>query len=76
MELEGKFQIELNLVGDGREFLNYWDWAHGHDVVCEIQDGRLFKSNYDENGDELPQTEISFVEFLGLVRQSILDISL
>ena len=71
MNLNGKHSIELNIVGDGREFLNYWDWAHGRDVCCQIRDGRLFKSNWGENGDELPETEITFAEFLDMVRQSI-----
>lgn len=42
--MTGKHKIELNLVEDGREFLNYWDWAHGKDVCCEIRDGKLYRT--------------------------------
>ena len=76
MELIGKHKIELNLPGDGRKFLNYWDWAHGKDVCCEIKDGELFKSNFDSDGNELPKTKITFAEFLRLVEESILAINL
>ena len=72
MELNGKHRIELNIVGDGREFLNYWDGG----VCCEIRDGRLFKSNWGENDEKLPETEITFAEFLDLVRQSISDVAI
>ena len=76
MELTGKHKIELNIIGDGREFLNYWDWAHGKDVVCEIRDGKMFKRNHAENGGDLPETEITFAEYLDLVRQSISEIQI
>ncbi len=75
MELEGKHRLELNYPGDGRLFLNYWDWAHGNDVCCEVVDGRLMKPNYDGDG-ELPSTEITFNEFLALVEESIQKIKL
>jgi hypothetical protein len=74
--MEGKHKIELNIVGDGREFLNYWDWAHGRDVVCEIKEGRLFKTLYDEDGKELPEQEIGFPEFIRLVKESVNNIDL
>jgi hypothetical protein len=70
-DLEGKHKLELNIVGDGREFLNFWDWAHGNDVVCEIRDNKLFYTPQDEKGNELPEKEISMAEFLDLVRESI-----
>jgi hypothetical protein len=63
----GKHTIEFNVVGDGREFLNFWDWAHGNDVVCEIIDNRLW---YTPPGEELPHT-IGFAQFLNLVRESV-----
>lgn len=75
MELEGKHKIELNYPGDGRVFLNYWDWAHGRDVCCQIIDGKLMKSNYDNEGNELPVTEISFSDFIKLVEESISKIA-
>ena len=73
MNLEGKYSIELKIngEGDGRKFLNYWDWAHGRDVCCEIKDGKLWRSQWDENGDELPSKEITFTEYLALVEDSI-----
>lgn len=37
-QLEGRYNLELNFPGDGRLFLNYWDWAHGIDVCAEVKD--------------------------------------
>jgi len=71
MKLEGKHQLEINYPGDGRVFLNYWDWSHGNDVCCQIVDGKLMKSVYDPTGNELPDLEISFSQFLALVEDSI-----
>lgn len=65
--VEGKYALELNFVGDGRLFLNFWDWAHGNDVVAEIKEGNLFLSNVDET-----EAEIDFNKFVELVKQSIL----
>lgn len=72
MELEGKHKIELNIVGDGRIFLNYWDWAHGNDVVCEFRDGKLLKCLPDDDSEQ----EISFAEFVESVKDSIGKINL
>jgi len=64
-------KIELELVinekPDGRIFLNCWDFQHGNDICCQIIDGKLFKSEYDEKGNELPRKEISLSEFINLV---------
>jgi hypothetical protein len=66
-----QMKIGLELViheePDGRKFLNYWDWKHGNDVCCQIIDGELFKSEYDEEGKELPKKQISFADFVKLV---------
>jgi len=62
----GKHKIELNIVGDGREFLNFWDWAHGNDVVCEIRDNSLIL-----NAGEPEEKIITFEEFLILVKASV-----
>lgn len=78
MDLQGKHKLELKINGerDGRKFLNYWDWAHGRDVCCEIKDGKLWLSQLDEQGEELPDKEITFTEFLALVEDSILKIDI
>jgi hypothetical protein len=62
MEVEYKMKINLeyNVVGDGREFLNFWDLSKGNDVVAEIKDGRLFLEGTDE---------ISIREFLRRVKE-------
>lgn len=65
-KLFGKHRLELNIVGDGREFLNFWDWAHGNDVYVEIRDKSLIL-----NADEPEEKVISFEEFLILVKASI-----
>lgn len=63
---EGKHNIELNIVGDGRAFLNFWDWAHGNDVVVEIVNGLLYYTP-----PEGEQYEIPFDTFLEMVAESI-----
>ena len=73
-QLIGKHALELNYPGDGRLFLNYWDWMHGDDVVAEIVDGKIMLSQYDDDGNELPEKEITFSEFLALVETSIKNI--
>lgn len=71
-DLTGKHELELNIIGDGREFLNFWDWAHGNDVICQITaEGKLMLIIYDEASSELPTKEITFPEFLQLVKDSI-----
>lgn len=72
-KVEGKYQIELNYVGDGRLFLNFWNNCGGGDVVCQIRDGKLFLQPLDENGNDLPVREVAFREFLGLVEASIIE---
>jgi len=65
-----QMKIDLELViheEPERKFLNYWDWKHGNDVCCQIIDGKLFKSEYDEEGNDLPEKEISFPDFIKLV---------
>lgn len=62
-----KIPIELNLP-DERMFLNFWNWKNGDDVICEIIDDKLMLSKHDENGDDLPPIEISFIEFCNLVK--------
>ncbi len=66
-----KESLELHSPGDGRLFLNFWDWAHGDDVIVEIINDKLMLRQRDENADELPSKEITFTEFLKLVKESI-----
>ena len=72
MKIEGKYSLELNYPGDERLFLNFWNHS-GPDVVVEIRDGKLYRSRYDEAGNELPEAEITFAEYLKLVEDSILN---
>lgn len=62
-----KIPIELN-IPDDRMFLNFWNWDNGDDVVCEIKDGKILLSQYDEDANELPPKEISFLEFCQMVK--------
>lgn len=49
-----KISIELHIVGDGRRFLNYWDYKNGNDVIVEIRSGKLFRK----------RTEVSVEKFI------------
>lgn len=53
-----KVDLELNDVGDGRIFLNFWNWKTGEDVVAEIKSGKLYM---DIDGVE---TEVSLQKFI------------
>lgn len=68
-DIRGKYELELNFPGDGRVFLNFWDYAHGNDVVAEMKEGKLFLVN-DGQGKEV---ETSFEQFCEKVKQSITD---
>lgn len=62
-----KLDIELNMPDD-RIFFNFWNWYNGDDVVCELRDGKLMLHQYDEEGNELPDKEISLEEFCLMVK--------
>ena len=66
-----KLELVINEDTDGRKFINYWYWKCGKDVCCQIINGELFKSEYDEDGDELPKRKITFAEFIDLVENVI-----
>jgi hypothetical protein len=78
-----KEKIELILNNDGTGFLNFWDFAHANDVIVDITpDGRLMKSDYifegneikeDENGEAMKTepVEITFKEYMDLVKASV-----
>lgn len=53
---------------NGEKYINYWDNIHGNDINCQIIDGKLFISEYNEKGNELSNKEISFLEFINLVK--------
>ena len=65
-----KIHIELNMPDD-RVFLNYWDSINGDDVTCQLIDGNLMLSQYNEHAEELPPKEITLTEFLEMVRKSV-----
>jgi hypothetical protein len=56
-----KVKLELNLLEDGRKFLNFWDSIQGNDVVAEVKDGKLYVCN------EL----VSLSEYIEKVRESL-----
>lgn len=57
-----KVKIELLVVGDGRTYLNFWNWQNGDDVIAEVKDGKLFM---DINEVE---TEVSLQKFIDDVK--------
>lgn len=63
--MKGKYKLELNFVGDGKLFLNYWDSIHGNDVVAEIIDNKLFMGEGEE------EEEITFAEYLNRVKKTL-----
>jgi len=74
--MEGKHKIEFVIAPNGVKFLNYWDWAHGRDVCCQIIDNKLFLFDHDENGEVIIDKEISYQTFFELVKKSIDEINL
>jgi hypothetical protein len=59
-----KEQIELILNPDGSVFLNFWDWAHGNDVIGEMKSLTDTEINVDGK-------IVTFNEFLQLVVKSV-----
>lgn len=66
-DLKGKYELELNYPGDGRLFLNYWDFSHGEDVCVEYKNETLYTEE---------QEEISLPDFLKRVEESIKQIDI
>ena len=57
-----KINLELHVVGDGRTFLNFWNYINGEDVIAEIKDGKLYM---DINQTE---TEVTLQKFIDDVK--------
>ncbi len=57
-----KIELELHVVGDGRTYLNFWNWKTGEDVISEVKDGKLYM---DINEVE---TEVSLQKFIDEVK--------
>lgn len=76
--LEGKIQLELNHVGDGRLFLNFWNTLTGEDVIAEVEKNKLIidipNPEYDKLEKPLEnktiEKEISIFEFIEMVKKS------
>ncbi len=43
-----KIELELHVTGDGRTFLNFWNYMTGDDVTAQVIDGKLHLENEDE----------------------------
>lgn len=57
-----KVELELHVVGDGRTYLNFWNWKTGEDVISEVKNGKLYM---DINEVE---TEVSLQQFIDEVK--------
>jgi len=57
--VQGKYGLELNIVGDGRIFLNFWDSIHGNDVVARVVGDRIY----------IDGKKSSIKEFVALVKK-------
>lgn len=40
-----KINLELNVLDNGKIFLNFWDYKYGDDVVCEVAGNKLMLQN-------------------------------
>lgn len=70
-----KVEIELNMP-DTRIFLDFWNWHNGDDVICELKNDKLFLTQYDDEGKELPEKEITLTEFCQLVKTKVDEMKL
>ena len=66
-----KVNVEVHSPGDGRLFLNYWNWHNGNDVVCEVIDGKLIH-HYEVDGEE-KNDEFTLSEFLKMVEARVTE---
>lgn len=64
-----KVNVEVHSPGDGRLFLNYWNWRNGNDVTCEVIDGKLIHNN-EVDGEE-KHDEVTLSEFLTMVEARV-----
>jgi hypothetical protein len=62
-----KVEIELHFTGDGRTYLNFWNYENGDDVIAEIKDGKLFMYI-----DEL-ETEVTLKNFIDEIKSKFID---
>lgn len=65
-DYEGKEKIEINYVG-GNLYVNFWDWAHGNDVIAKVVNGKLIHLP----PEEIDTKEITFNDFLVMMAESI-----
>lgn len=79
MAMAGKYALELNYPGDGRLYLNYWDWQRGQDVCCQVfadpvNGFKIVHNSYDNSGNLIEvDTEITFMQFIEMVEASICE---
>lgn len=60
-----KIKLELNIPGDGRKFLNFWNWFNGDDVIAELKDGKIVLHDGDN------EREITFEEYITLIEERV-----
>lgn len=53
-------ELVIHEMPNGEKYINYWDNIHGNDICCQIIDGKLFISEYNEQGNDLANKEIFF----------------
>ena len=63
-----KVELELHVVGDGRVFLNFWNYMTGEDALAEVKDGKLISTIYDDNVEVISEEEITLQEFIDRVK--------
>lgn len=66
-----KVNIEFHSVGDGRQFVNFWNHFNGDDVVCEVIGDKLLLHRRDENGDSLEPKEVTLFEVFDMIDERV-----
>lgn len=66
-----KIQLELNIPGDGRMFLNYWDSIYGNDITCQIKNEIAWIPDFEQ-----PYKTRPIHMFLGIVARQAIENSI
>lgn len=66
-----KIQLELNIPGNGRMFLNYWDNVNGNDLTCQIKNDTAWIPDFNK-----PEKTRTIHKFLQMVARQVVEDSI